>query len=231
MIIFISGKAGSGKDTFGIMLGYVLHAITNPNKANYHPNINNFTNIVERIDNGDDVKSIFNSIYFTALAEPLKDSVAGLIGSDSKYLNIDLFKRSKSCYKINGKNLTIRELLIYFGDIVRKDNPYFFIDSLLGRVEVYKDTFNKNIAIVTDLRLKDEYNRVKNRKDVIFIRINKNIKDNNESFRKHCTETDLDDCVEWNYVIENNSTFQNLYEYATEVAYNIVDYINNNYER
>ena len=33
-----------------------------------------------------------------------------------------------------------------------------------------------------------------------------NIKDNNESFRKHCTETDLDDCVEWNYVIENNST-------------------------
>ena len=30
-----------------------------------------------------------------------------------------------------------------------------------------------------------------------------------------------------NYVIENNSTFQNLYEYATEVAYNIVDYINN----
>ena len=87
MIIFISGKAGSGKDTFGIMLGHVLHAITNPNKANYHPNINNFMNIVERIDNGDDVKSIFNSIYFTALAEPLKDSVAGLIGSDSKYLN------------------------------------------------------------------------------------------------------------------------------------------------
>ena len=102
MIIFISGKAGSGKDTFGIMLGYVLHAITNPNKANYHPNINNFINIVERIDNGDDVKSIFNSIYFTALAEPLKDSVAGLIVSDSKYLNIDLFRRSKSCYKING---------------------------------------------------------------------------------------------------------------------------------
>ena len=50
MIIFISGKAGSGKDTFGIMLGYVLHYITNPNKANYHPNINNFMNIVERID-------------------------------------------------------------------------------------------------------------------------------------------------------------------------------------
>lgn len=231
MIIFISGKAGSGKDTFGIMLGHVLHYITNPNKANYHPNINNFMNIVERIDNGDDVKSIFNSIYFTALAEPLKDSVAGLIGSDSKYLNIDLFKRSKSCYKINGKNLTIRELLIYFGDIVRKDNPYFFIDSLLDRVGVYKDIFNKNIAIVTDLRLKDEYNRVKNRKDVIFIRINRNIKDNNESFRKHCTETDLDDCVKWDYVIENNSTFQNLYEYATKVAYNIVDYINNNYER
>ena len=74
MIIFINGKAGSGKDTFGIMLGHVLHYITNPNKANYHPNINNFMNIVERIDNGDDVKSIFNSIYFTALAEPLKDS-------------------------------------------------------------------------------------------------------------------------------------------------------------
>ena len=50
MIIFINGKAGSGKDTFGIMLGHVLHYITNPNKANYHPNINNFMNIVERID-------------------------------------------------------------------------------------------------------------------------------------------------------------------------------------
>ena len=67
--------------------------------------------------------------------------------------------------------------------------------------------------VISDLRFKDEIKYLKNRNDVIYIRVNRDLihlekfKLSNEN---HYSETDLDDFTEWNYILDNNGTIEEL---------------------
>ena len=67
--------------------------------------------------------------------------------------------------------------------------------------------------VVDDLRFKGEIKYLKNKPEVYYLRVERDInllKDFKLSCEEHYSETDLDDYTEWNYVIHNNGTIEEL---------------------
>lgn len=97
-----------------------------------------------------------------------------------------------------------RDLLQSIGiDLIKnKINPNLLIDRVCDDIKVYSYFFD--YIIITDARLVDEIETLKNNFECITIRIT-NPKENNLTIeqKKHITETDLDD-YKFDYVIENN---------------------------
>lgn len=222
MEIYISGKKQSGKDTLGLMLGYILNYKINPKECNYVANWNNFKNILELKETEGISKKglqlLFRNMTFDSFAKPLKEMAAGLLQCDINDFESESFKNkhSRIWNQVNSKEgfyMTNREVLIWLGDIIRKDNPYYFAHSLLKRNNL-SNRVNRDSdinLIVTDLRLKNEMNVV-NGDNSIFIRLTK-CKENNIN---HDTENDLDSKnVKWDFLINNeNMTLEELYNRA-----------------
>ena len=98
-----------------------------------------------------------------------------------------------------------RELLQNLGiDLIKnKINPNLLIDRVCDDIKVYSYFFD--YIIVTDARLVEEIETLKNNFECVTIRIT-NTKENNltKEQQNHITETDLDNYKEFDYVIENN---------------------------
>lgn len=105
-----------------------------------------------------------------------------------------------------------RSLLQEFGiDFLSKYiNPKFLINRAMEDIEVF--SYFYDVIVITDARLIDEIEMPKQKfSNVITIRIENN-KNNNltETEKKHITETELDNYSNFDYIIENNSTIENL---------------------
>lgn len=230
MRIFISGKKQSGKNTLGLMIGFILNNKINElenRDNNYIANWNNFKNILELEHNGILNTSFkFPNVKFDSFAKPLKEIASTLLNCDVKNFESEEFKNKESIIVRNfiknidfgtteyySKNLTNREVLIWLGDVIRKDNPYYFVYSLIERNKLV------NNLIVTDLRLKDEVNQIRADYNNILIRVDK---PNNNSNIKHDTETGLDDYEEWDYKIINNKSLECLYKEAETIVNDLI---------
>lgn len=136
---------------------------------------------------------------------------------DHKVCSIQLMRTLKGYLKDyfdwDGKEETKpRELLQKFGtEIIREklNKPLFHIDRLTEDIEIlstYFDTF-----IIDDVRFPLEIKELTKRfKDVVVINVKR---DNNEltiEQKKHITETALDNYNEYDYVIDNNSSLDDL---------------------
>lgn len=97
-----------------------------------------------------------------------------------------------------------RDLLQSIGiDLIKnKINPNLLIDRICDDIKVYSYFFD--YIIITDARLVDEVEMLKNNFECVTIRIT-NLKENNLTIdqQNHITETDLDN-YKFDYVIENN---------------------------
>ena len=113
-----------------------------------------------------------------------------------------------------------RTFLQEIGDLVKKIDPKFLINRVLQDIEVYKNYFD--IIIISDARFVDEIELVKEKYDSVVIRING--KDNNLTLKEknHNTETSLDDYNNYDYIIDNNSTKEELEIKINEVLEDIV---------
>ncbi|MBQ7140992.1 MAG: hypothetical protein IJO32_05760 [Bacilli bacterium] len=105
-----------------------------------------------------------------------------------------------------------RDLLQKVGiDLLKnKINNNFLINRICEDIEVY--SYFYDIIIITDVRLLDEIETIKNKyKNVISIRVNRN-NDNNLTFEQqnHITETDLDNYDKFDYIIENTEDYNKL---------------------
>ena len=111
-----------------------------------------------------------------------------------------------------------RDLLIYLGtDIIRnKIDPNFHINRLVQDLEVlsyFYDTF-----IVSDVRFPVEIEKVKEKYDeVITIKISRDSEELNQSQKSNITETALDNYTDYDYVIDNNGTLEELEQKAIDI--------------
>ncbi len=111
-----------------------------------------------------------------------------------------------------------RDLLIHLGtDIIRnKIDQNFHINRLVQDLEVlsyFYDTF-----IVSDVRFPVEIEKVKEKYDeVVTIKISRDSEELNQSQKNNITETALDNYTDYDYVIDNNGTLEELEQKAVDI--------------
>lgn len=121
-----------------------------------------------------------------------------------------------------------RELLQYLGtEIIREKIDYnFFVNRIIDDIKVYSFFFD--IITISDARAKVEIDKVRdsfsNVKAIKVIRTNFYDGLTCEQ-RKHFTETDLDDYENYDYILENDSTLDDL----NKKVIKLLEEINNEY--
>lgn len=161
-----------------------------------------------------------------------KDTLAGFLKnyltlSGRKVCNIELMRTLKGYvrdyFDWDGKEETKpREFLQTFGtDIIREklNMPFFHIDRLSEDIKIlsfYFDTF-----IVDDVRFPLEIEEIRSRfDDVKVIHISKDNFENylTEKEKQHITETALDFYNNYDYVVKNNGSLEELETIAKEIV-------------
>lgn len=187
MIIGISGKAQSGKDTVGSMIAYLKRA-NNPTFQDYKS--------VSYVSKEGCYNWLWKHRYF---ALPLKECISNILNCDIGDLNNQIFKESKISWL---DNITVRDLLQKFGTGIRESvDPNFWVKTL------FKD-YNPDFEnwIITDVRFKSEAKAIKD-KGGILIRVNKP----SAGAGSHISEIDLDDYDGFDFIIENIGSLEDLY--------------------
>lgn len=117
-----------------------------------------------------------------------------------------------------------RTFLQDLGSIVRNNihNEYFFTNRMIDDIKIYSNYVDN--VIVSDIRLPLELSEIKNKYDFVYrIKVNRNKEnDLNDSQKNHPTETSIDKMNEFDYLIDNDSSLENL----KRVVYSILDTIN-----
>ena len=189
MIIGISGKALSGKDTSANMLKrlYMYPETTYKFYAN---------NLKDR--------KIYAPVVIAHFADVLKETAKVMCNLDDWDVNDQDGKRQT----IKWLGITVRELLQKLGTCIRQgiDNE-FWIKSLYAENE-----YVENI-IIADVRFPEEVKSIKDRGGIVLRLVRDGAGAGN-----HISETALDDYTDWDYVIENNGTLEDLFEKLREFS-------------
>ena len=187
MIIGISGKAGSGKDTAAKMLE-VLYA--NPDIS-----YEDFAN--KRYKN-------FADIQIVHFADSLKETAQVLFRIGEWETNTQEGKKTT----INWIGKTVRELLQGIGQGLRDA-----IDPNLWVKILFANTKGWSNYIIADVRYPNEVYAIKKRNGVL-IRIDRK----GAGAGNHSSETALDNYKEWDLVIDNNSTKEDLFNILKKIV-------------
>lgn len=197
MIIAISGKAQSGKDTVCKMIQYCI-AYHNSKAMSTQPySVDDLqTYSIARLER--------NSKFFKfSFAEFLKQGAAGILDINREAFEDIDFKNSEIPWiKDKEKPITVRQFLQRFGTALRREfSEYFWADSILR----FKSTLGS--IIIPDLRYKTELEAIKNKDpENIIIRVNRP----GVQLMDHPSETEFDNYNGWDYVIENDGILESL---------------------
>ena len=187
MIIGISGKAQSGKDTVGSMIAYLKRA-NDPTFQDYKS--------VSYVSKERCYNWLWKHVYF---ALPLKECLCSILNCTIEDLNDQHFKTILLPWL---NNWSVRDLLQKFGTGIRQTvDKDFWVKSL------FKD-YNPDFEnwIITDVRFKSEAKAIKD-KGGILIRVNKP----SAGAGSHISEIDLDDYDGFDLIIENTGSLEDLY--------------------
>lgn len=237
-LIGISGKIGSGKDT----VGNIIRFLTLPEefskrnadiiadmeynwycakKSNWQ--IKKFAGKLKQI------VSILTGIPIADLEkQEVKDSLLGEEWWYHKHF-AEIKPFSKELLRLWGKESvfkpTVRQLLQEIGTEAGRDiiHPNIWVNALFADYVPFATTAGvkanfreKSNWIITDVRFFNEVQAIKNRGGVV-IRVNRKeyVEYQGkivEAFDAHPSETALDDYKDWDYVIDNNGTIEELVE-------------------
>lgn len=207
LIVLISGKMRSGKNTLADNLIDVISAKTNSELKIGHQ-------------------------FF---AKPVKDQCKDVYLKLTEYLNIiseqynipELYTVEDNWYE--DKNTITRILLqTYATDIFRdRVDEDYWVNNLLKTVL----TSNMNIVFVTDWRFKNEVEVLKNSAkhfpndiELLTVRINRPSIDRSRTEHEHQSEIDLDDYQLFDVVIENTD-IDSLFNSSKELADKIIELV------
>jgi hypothetical protein len=190
--IAICGKANSGKNTVSKMITKEIR---------------------ER-------KRSYQSVSYIAFADPIKEMVRLMFPAlPKKFLYSSSKYRSEiipGAFK-DGQPLTIRQALIDLGTGVgRQYKETVWLDAFDEECKNHNYT---DILIVPDLRFKNEFDHLKNKNFYII----KLYRDNNSTIINHASETSQDQIPDsdFDYILPNNGTMQDLKLLVTDVVNNL----------
>lgn len=189
MIIGISGKMGSGKDTVAKIIQYLTLDSEGLTREEWKSEINN--------------SHVGCSWQVKRFADKVKEIATLLTGIPREKFEDQEFKKSflSEKWSVNGIKLTVREMLQKIGTDAMRDNfhPNVWVNALFASYNPLNDKW-----LITDTRFPNEARAIKERGGIMVRVERKGLPENT-----HISETALDDW-EFDYVIENNGTFEDL---------------------
>lgn len=199
-IIAISGKAGSGKDTLGIMIMCHLSRLEKGKEAEFEE-YDAFEKLYPTLDT--------NYWQIRKFASAVK-KVAEVITGISTFLWENQKIKSESLGE-HWSNMTGREMLQKIGtDAMRNQiHPNVWVNALMVK---YTPKINK--WIITDLRFPNELYALQ-KENAYLIRINRDSVNIGDT---HISETALDNFDNWDCIVDNNEQLEDLFERARNIA-------------
>ena len=204
MIIGISGKAQSGKDTVCKMIVYTIWYY-NCSQRLQPFSLEHYNNTYEKF--GDVID--FTYWYKTSFANKLKQCLSSILNVSISKFEENEFKKSE----VEWLGITVRELLQKFGTAIRNEvSDDFWVKACLNNLEKDDD------YLITDVRFKSEAKGIKDLEGII-VRINRE----GAGAGNHISEIDLDD-YSFDYVINNDGDMEDLLLKVKEfcIAYNLI---------
>ena len=205
MIIGISGKAQSGKNTVSQMIVYTIWYYKHSQRL-FPFSINHY----------EDCMMDYDRILFeigwdqVPFAGKLKICLAEILGIHSDKFEDINFKNSS----VRWLNMTVRELLQKFGTAIRNEvDENFWVKACLKDYEPHDIDW-----LIPDLRFKSEAKGIKDLEGIT-VRVNRE----GAGAGNHISEIDLDD-YSFDYVINNDGNMEDLLLKVKEfcIAYNLI---------
>jgi hypothetical protein len=194
MIIGISGKARSGKDTFAEFFGKALSKQT-----------------------GYIYVMMAYAHELKCMAQKEFDLSWDQLWGDEKETPDERYMKTPEPHSQHYTYWTGREIMQAFGEFYRSIEYNFWVRKLFSAAEE-KEYEN---VIITDCRYPNEIDPIKER-DGYHIRVNRNT-DNNVHGKDHASETSLDDGYKVDFDIDNNGTIEDLKKAAEDTASAIIN--------
>lgn len=222
MVIGISGKLGSGKDTVGLIIKYLI--VEEQRKLNLRPSLGKF--------NPEYVYNTYEEVNFQIkkFADKLKSITCLLLGctreqlEDREFKEKELGKEWVVYYNEENRLSTIPFIDKYGESFKRTLTPRLLLQLLgteCGRQIIHPNiwcnslfsNYSKDLNwCITDVRFPNEAQAIKDRNGIL-IRCNRG--DGNTG--NHPSETALDNYNKWDYVLDNNGTIEELIENVKKI--------------
>lgn len=200
-LIGLTAKARCGKNTVAAILRLSSSWRTSKYFKIRYPNEKDFICSALKLHS----EAAYGASQYTevAFADILKTCVCFIFGIDDfSKMNDEIFKNSPNSLNLtnsNGEVYTYRELLQKIGtEVGRVVDPNLWVKSMFSYL---KEDQN---YIITDIRFKNELEYCKE-KGAVIIKINRNVPE-----MPHSSEHDLDDETNFDIVIDNNGTIEEL---------------------
>lgn len=208
MLIGISAKKQCGKDT----VCTIIEAIDVYYNTRFIPSTSLHEFVNQCLFEGRlNSLSIFRNIITTwnreSFAKRLRSCLYIITGDDRIFASDDETKNSLSTIKdAKGNYYTIRQLLQKFGtEVGRNISPNLWVDALMNDYIKAKSGGYGDDWIVTDVRFENEAEAIRENGGIL-IRLNRNTGFNDQ----HSSETALDNYKNFDLVIDNNGTLDEL---------------------
>lgn len=233
MIIAYSGKKGSGKNTFSNLIKEELSGVVKLKEYSLAKILKDECSLIYKIDRESfddrDLKDSALAEFPARMVDDFSRKINNVLWKQFRTFNGKLAKNmhgkrfldSDGVMHINGEALyhTPRTLCILLGSLQRSINPEFWLEKLTK--EISKDMFSGEVecAAITDVRYRNEiYYLIKNFETVYSIRMEKQDLDKSND----ASETDLDGYVDWDEVVYNDGSLEDLKSIAHYVATDIL---------
>lgn len=256
LYIGLNGFAGSGKDTVAKMIKTILNrdwssledckeyyksVYTNPTiSATYNQKEENER--VFCIAFADQLKYICSSIFGIPVERFYQNKSTAwvcinkdfqyteihpddnfIVTAEGYYDNINDYKLSKHSYW-----MSLREILVYVGTYVLQQdiNKSIFVNIIRNTIKE-KQMNNKDLKyiLITDIRFNHEIDYIKENDGITISITRDNVKQ-----LDNIAEHDLDDEDRWDYYVENNGTYDELFENIWNILHNNLEFENFTYD-
>lgn len=208
MLIGISAKKQCGKDT----VCTIIEAIDVYYNTRFIPStgLHEFVNqclFEGRLDSLSIIRDIVTTWNRESFAKRLRSCLYTITGDSRIFALDDETKNSLSTIKdAEGNYYTIRQLLQKFGtEVGRSISPNLWVDALMNDYIKAKSDGYEEDWIVTDVRFRNEAEAIRENGGIL-IRLNRNTGFNDQ----HSSETALDDYENFDLIIDNNGTLDEL---------------------
>lgn len=232
MIISISGKIGSGKDTIGNIIRYLVFK----SKGYDDYTFDHWNDPKHFYEKG---RETYSGWQIKKFAYKVKLIASILTGIPVERFEDQEFKKThlpEEWHEFDDDNhylepITVRELLQRIGTEAIRDqiHPNAWVNALFAdykAVKIYPKTSKTGLQkeglarmikpnwIITDTRFPNEANAVKERGG-INVRVTRPFK--SDMHGQHPSETALDNYKAWDYIIDNNGTIEDLIKKVEEI--------------